>query len=99
MSQEQTLTIDPQENIKNNTDALGKKWIIYNARGTGLYHTRPDPDRVDAVIPDNMQGRWTNSAYLQEQITKYVKSTWDKAEAVDKAQERKREVAREHKSK
>lgn len=99
MSQEQPLTIDPQENIKNNTDALGKKWNILYARGSGLCFTRPDPDREDAVIPERMQGRWTKPSLLQEEITRYVSDTWAKAAKVDQAQERKREAAKEYKAK
>ena len=95
MSQEETLTIDPQESIKNNVDALGKTWKVYYGRGSGLCFARPDPDRTDAVIPDNMKGRWTKPSLLQEQITKYVTETWEKAAKADKALERKREAARE----
>lgn len=94
MSEE--FNLDRVQNIEHNVDANGRKWKIHFNRGTSLCKVRPEPDREDAVIPDNMSGNWTKPSLLQEQITKYVTATWDKADDADIKAERKRQAAREH---
>jgi hypothetical protein len=97
MSEE--FNLDREVAVEKNVDALGKKWAIHVNRSTGLCYVRPEPDRVDAVIPKELQGLWTKPALLQPKIKVYLEKTWDKAEAADKAAERKREVARQQKAK
>jgi hypothetical protein len=76
-------------------DALGKKWTVVVNKQNGLCHTRPEPDREDAVIPKNIAGQWTKPTLLMEQIKLYVSSTWDKAEEVAAKNARQVQAAKE----
>ena len=78
-------------------DALGKKWVVHVQRQNGLSFARPEPDREDAVIPKEFAGQWTKPSLLIEQIRTYVARTWDKAEEVAAANERKAQAAKEQK--
>jgi hypothetical protein len=89
----EVYNLDRETNIKNNVDALGKKWEVHQERGRALYHARPNPDRSDAVIPKNMQGSWTKVELLQAEILKYLHQTWNKAEQV-KAKNDKRSASK-----
>ena len=93
------FNLDREVSIEKNVDATGKKWVIHVNRQNGLCYVRPEPDRSDAVIPDELQGLWTKPSLLQPKIEDYLNRTWDKAEAANAAAERKREVAREAKKK
>lgn len=72
--------IDRHKCIAENVDALGKKWEIRHVNATSLYVARPDPDREDAVIPEEMRGKWTKPSDLQIRIDLYLERSWDKAE-------------------
>lgn len=90
-----TYDLDRATREAENIDALGKKWNVVVNRQNGLSHARPEPDRADAVIPKELEGKWTKPSLLKKQIQGYVKSTWDIAEkAVEKAR-RKAEAAKE----
>lgn len=91
------FNLDREVAIERNIDATGKKWVIHANRQNGLCYVRPDPDRVDAVIPDTMKGLWTKAALLQGRILQYLNESWDKADAANQAAERKRQAAREYK--
>ena len=91
------FNLDREVSIERNVDATGRKWIIHVNRQNGLCYVRPEPDRSDAVIPEEMKGLWTKPSLLQPRIKSYLKKSWDKADAANLAAERKREVAREAK--
>ena len=76
-----TFNLDRTISIQNNVDALGKNWVIHNHRGTSLCHIRPNPDRSDAKIPEEMQGQWTKPSLLREKLVAYLNSSWDMADA------------------
>jgi len=78
---EAAFNLDRDINIKNNVDVLGKKWHIVTKKGGGLVMAQPEPYRADFVCPSNMAGLWTNRTKLQDEITKYLMDSWDKAEA------------------
>lgn len=92
------FNLDRQVSIENNVDALGKKWVMHRNRQTGLCYIRPEPDRHDAVIPDNLQGLWTKPALLKQQLDVYLAKTWDKADEANVKAERKRKVANDARS-
>lgn len=87
--------IDRAEREKHSIDALGKKWNIKVNKQNGLCHARPEPDREDAVIPKEFEGQWTKPSLLGEQIKVYVQRSWDHAEKVQQAAERKAIVFKE----
>ena len=89
-------TIDRETNIKNNTDAAGKKWELFTDRQTGLAFTRPSPDRSDAVIPKLIEGRFTQTVLLQKAIDRYLELNWDEAELLQTKATRKSEAAKEN---
>ena len=89
-------TLDRELNIANNRDAEGREWKIHMKRGSSLCHTRPDPDRSDAVIPKNMQGEWTKPSLLRTQINKYLNESWDNADKARVAAERKAQASKEN---
>ena len=89
--------LDRETKIANCIDALDKKWEIKQERGRALYLVRPNPDRVDAVIPKNMAGLWTKVELLKAEIDKYVRQSWVEADIANQKAERKRAVAREAK--
>ena len=91
----ETFNLDREVSMERNVDAEGKKWVIHVNRQNGLCYLRPEPDRVDAIIPKDLQGLWTKPSLLQPKLEQYLKKTWDKADAANAAAERKREVARE----
>ena len=93
---EQQFSLDRENNIAANVDALGKKWKVYRNRGNGLCFTRPEPDRSDAVIPKAMGGLWTKKVLLEEQINKHVVDTWQLADKVLADNERKAAAAAEN---
>ena len=92
---EEKFSLDRENNIEANVDALGKKWEIHRNRGNGLCYARPNPDRSDAVIPEKMGGLWTKKVLLEEQVTKYVVDTWKVADKVLADNARKAEAAAE----
>ncbi len=73
-------SIDRVENIANNIDATGKKWVVFTDRQTGLAFTRPEPDRADAIIPDLLEGRWTKKPLIEAQIALYLERSCDEAD-------------------
>lgn len=79
-------------------DPTGKKWEIKGERENGLVHARPNPDRVDAVIPDEFAGRWTSAALLRTKIINWLKKQWDMSEQVAAKNARKAAVTAEHKA-
>lgn len=87
--------LDRETNLKQNIDAQGKKWIVHKQKATGLLFVRPHPDRVDAVIPDKLQGLWTKIGLLQAQLDLYLLETWDKADKAKLDAERKKQAAAE----
>lgn len=87
--------LDRATNIENDIDAFGKKWEIKQERGRALYFTRPNPDREDAVIPKNMQGKWTKIELLRKEIRKHVVASHDQADAARAKAERKAQAAKE----
>ena len=94
MTQE-TYDLDRETKIEASVDALGKKWVIKFNKQNGLCHTRPEPDRSDAVIPESMKGQFTKATIIQELIKTYVTRTWDIAAKAKEAAERKIVVAKE----
>jgi len=92
------FNLDRETNIANNIDSLNKKWEIKLQRGSSLCFARPNPDREDAKIPKELEGRWTKPSLLREKIKNYVTKSWDIADAANVKNERKREVAKEYKS-
>lgn len=93
------FNLDREVSIQQNVDATGKKWVIHANRQNGLCYVRPEPDRSDAVIPEELQGLWTKPSLLEPKIKDYLARTWDKADAANAAAERKREAAREQQAK
>lgn len=90
--------INREVSIERNVDAEGKRWVIHANRSNGLCYIRPDPDRENAMIPTKMQGLFTKPTLAQAEISKYLKESWDKAEAAmaknkQKAERSKKEVA------
>jgi len=96
MSEE--FNLDRETNVENNIDSTGKKWEIKLQRGSSLCFARPNPDREDARIPKELEGRWTKPSLLRERIKEYVNKSWDIADAANIKAERKREVAKEYKN-
>lgn len=94
MSKEE-FNLDREVALERNIDALGKKWVVHKQRSNGLLFIRPDPDRVDAVIPSKLQGLWTKIGLLQAQLNLYLNETWDKAEKAKLDAERKAQAAKE----
>lgn len=90
-----TFNLDRAQNEAHHVDAEGRKWTIKANRQNGLCHTRPEPDRVDAVIPKELAGQWTKPSLLAEKIKIYVSKSWDKAEAATQRAERKQQAAKE----
>lgn len=93
MSEE--FNLDREVALERNVDALGKKWVIHKTKSNGMLFVRPDPDRVDAVIPKKLQGLWTKIGLLQTQLDLYLNETWDKAEKAKLDAERKKQAAAE----
>ncbi len=89
------FNLDREVALERNIDATGKKWVIHKRRSNGLLFVRPDPDRVDAVIPKPISGLWTKIVLLQNALDQYLNATWDKAEAAQKQAERKKQAAKE----
>lgn len=96
MSEQETYNLDRQIAIDNNVDALGKKWeITKSSRESNLFMAIPNPYRNDFVCPKPFGGRWTSKDLLQEQITLYLKQSWDQAEAIAQKNARKKQAAEE----
>lgn len=93
MSEE--FNLDREVALERNIDALGKKWVIHKTKSNGMLFVRPDPDRVDAVIPKKLQGLWTKIGLLQAQLDLYLHETWDKADQAKINAERKKQAAAE----
>jgi len=88
--------INREVSVERNVDAEGKRWVVHANRSNGLCYIRPDPDRENAMIPKGMQGLFTKATLAQAEIKKYLKESWDKAEAVmakNKQRTAKKEVA------
>lgn len=95
----ETFDLDRETNLKHNIDATGKKWVIHRQRSNGLLYVRPEPDRVDAVIPKELSGLWTKIGLLQSQLDLYLANSWEKADKAKAANERKAQAAKEAKKK
>lgn len=96
MSEQETYNLDRQIAIDNNVDALGKKWeITKSSRESNLFMAIPNPYRNDFVCPKPFGGRWTSKDLLQDQITLYLKQSWDQAEAIAQKNARKKQAAEE----
>jgi hypothetical protein len=84
------FNLDREVSIQNKVDATGKKWNIHVNKQNGMCYVRPEPDRVDAVIPKPMQGLWTKPSLLEPVLVKYLNESWDQAEvAIQKAERKK----------
>lgn len=94
----ESFDLDRDTNIAQNIDATGKKWNIYTERGRHLFFARPEPDRADAVIPKDLEGRWTKRMLLDEAIKLHVRKSWDHADEVRVRNERKAQAAKEAKA-
>lgn len=94
----ESFDLDRDTNIANNIDATGKKWNIHTERGRHLFFARPEPDRADAVIPKDLEGRWTKRMLLDEAIKLHVRKSWDHADEVRVRNERKAQAAKEAKA-
>ena len=79
-----TFNLDRQMNIENNIDPTGKKWEIFQIKGSALFEARPNPYREDIVIPDEFTGRWTKPTILQDKINLFLNRMWNKAEEAQK---------------
>lgn len=90
-----TFNLDREVNLQNNIDAEGKKWVIKKQRSNGLLFVRPEPDRVDAVIPKELQGLWTKHLLLEGAVKTYLTASWNKVEVANKRKERKEQAAKE----
>ena len=93
------FNLDREISIEKKVDAEGKKWVIHVNKQNGLCYLRPEPDRVDAVIPKELQGLWTKPSLLAPKLDIYLNQSWDKADRANAEAERKREAAREHSKK
>lgn len=89
------FNLDREVSVEKNVDAMGRQWKIHINKANGLCYLRPEPDRVDAVIPKEMQGLWTKPSLLMPRLKQYLNDTWDKAEEANAKAERKRVAARE----
>jgi len=96
MSEQPTFDLNRENNIDSLVDATGKKWNIHVNKQNGLCKARPEPDREDAVIPNEFAGQWTKPSLLKPKIREYVTKTWDQAADADKKAERKRIAAKEY---
>lgn len=84
------FNLDREVSIEKNVDALGKKWVIHANRSNGLCYIRPEPDRADAVIPEDMRGLWTKPSLLKNKLDNYLNQSWDQAEAATQKAARKK---------
>lgn len=83
---EAVFNLDRKINMQENIDPQGKKWEIKKQNKSGsLYVAVPNPYRADFVCPKPFSGAWTLPSTLQEKITSWLNTQWDKAE---KAQQR-----------
>jgi hypothetical protein len=76
----EAFNIDRVTSMQHNIDPTGKKWELKGERGSSLVHARPNPDRADAIIPKEFQGKWTSPGVLQEKITVWLNKQWDKSD-------------------
>lgn len=83
-NQHEAFSVDRHVSIENYVDPHGRKWEIHGERGSALLHARPNPDRVDAVIPAEFSGKWTKKEDLMSRIKLYLNKEWDKVEAKNK---------------
>ena len=95
----EVFNLDRHTNVKNNVDALGKRWHIKAKRGGGLVYAEPEPYRSDFICPTNMSGLWTTHWRLQDEINKHLKDSWDHAEAAQAQAARTKQAAKENKKK
>jgi len=65
-------------------DPQGRKWIVKGERGSALVHARPDPDRSDAQIPKEFEGKWTSPTVLKEKIEIWLGRQWAHAEKLQR---------------
>lgn len=89
------FSLDRELSIENDVDATGKKWVIHMNRQNGLCYVRPEPDRSDAVIPDELQGLWTKPSLLVPKLKDYLNASWNHAEAAKQKADRKAQAAKE----
>ena len=89
------FNLDRETNISNHIDPAGKKWEVHKRLGQALFHIRPNPDREDAIIPKEMEGKWTKPKILDEARDLYLKRMWDEAEAQAVKNARANELAKE----
>lgn len=93
---EQAFNLDRDTNLKNNIDAFGKKWSIFSPKSSALMVAISEPK---SKPPQLMQGQWTSKDLLMSRIRQHVKESWAQADLADVRAERKRELAREAKTK
>lgn len=72
--------LNRDEAIPKGIDPTGRKWVIKGERGTALVHARPDPDRADAIIPKEFEGRWTSPTILKEKLDLWLTRAWDRSD-------------------
>jgi len=89
------FSLDREMNIQNQVDATGKKWLVHTERGRHLFYTLPDGARPDAVIPERLKGMFTKRMYLETEIDRYVKESWEHADQIKAKNERKAQAAKE----
>ena len=92
---DERFNLDRETNIEKNIDAAGKKWEIFQTRGHPMYFARPNPDRTDAIIPQLLEGQWTNRQLLQEKIDLYLERNWDESELTQKKNARSNQARKE----
>jgi hypothetical protein len=80
MAQHEHFNLDRHVSEQHKVDPLGKKWEIHGQRGTHLVHARPNPDRKDAIIPKDFEGKWTSASILEGKIKTWLSKQWDIAE-------------------
>ena len=98
MSATPEFSLDRNYSEANNIDAQGRKWQIHSSRQyPGLVWARPNPDREDAQIPKQFEGKWTSKERLQKQLSMYLKSSWNHAEAAKAKAQRVAQAAKENK--
>lgn len=97
MSQKPEFSLDRNYSIENNIDPQGRTWLIHSSKQyPGLVWGRPNPDRSDAQIPKQFEGKWTSKDRLQRQINVYLIAAWDQAEAAQARTQRAKQAAKEN---
>ncbi len=84
---------DRQYNIKENTDASGKKWNIHKTRQQGLYYARYEGFQEGNILPQGLEGRFTKPELCQKSINTYLTLSWDESEKAQVKAQRAKQAA------